>query len=152
VDLTALARGAADLLADPERERVRFVDAFDGPCVVVGEPVRIDRAIGNLLSNALKYSTDAVQVRLERRGAFAAVVVIDQGVGIPSEDLSRVFDRYYRARSGVHVTGGFGLGLYITRLIAEANGGRAEVTSTLGAGSSFSLVLPLGAPASEALP
>ena len=142
-DLAALVRGSVDLLADPERGRVRLFDTFEGSCVVVGEPVRIERALGNLVSNALKYSTGAVQVCLERRGAFVAVVVIDQGVGIPSEDLPRVFDRYFRSRSGLDATGSFGLGLYITRLIAEAHGGHAEVKSTRGEGCTFSLVLPL---------
>ena len=142
-DLAALVRGSVDLLADPQRGRVRLFDTFEGPCFVVGEPVRIERALGNLVSNALKYSEGAIQVCLERRGAFAAVVVIDQGVGIPSEDLARVFERYFRSRSGLQATESFGLGLYITRLIAEAHGGYAEVKSTIGEGCTFSLVLPL---------
>jgi PAS domain S-box-containing protein len=146
LDLVALVRGSVELLADAVRQRVRFGDVLESPCVIIGDAVQIDRAFGNLMSNALKYSTDDVQVCLERRGAYAAIVVVDQGVGIPRADLPRVFDRYYRAPSEAHVSGSFGLGLYITRLIAEAHLGRAEVQSTRGKGSTFSLLLPLRDP------
>lgn len=143
VDLASLVAGAVDLLADVARGRVHFEDACEAACVVLAEPGRLDRALGNLLSNALKYSRDPIEIRLDRRDGFAVISVTDHGVGIQSEDLSRVFDRYYRTESGLQMGGGFGLGLYITRLIVEAHGGHTEVESTLGEGSTFRLVLPL---------
>lgn len=140
--LAELIHGARDLLEDAARDRVRFVDAFGGACTLLADRGRIDRALGNLLSNALKYSKGPVEVRLAKDGKFAVVSVVDRGVGIPNEDVAHVFDRYFRAESGRHVGAGFGLGLYITRLIAEAHGGRTEVDSTLGEGSTFRLFLP----------
>jgi PAS domain S-box-containing protein len=145
-DLGALVASAVDLTSDGTQGRARFLDLFGGACPVLAEPGRIERAFGNLLSNALKYSRGAVEIRLEREGAFAVVSVVDHGIGIPSEDLPQVFDRYFRAESGRRMGGGFGLGLYITRLIAEAHGGRVEVESELGEGSTFRLVLPLDQP------
>ena len=71
--------------------------------------------------------------------------MIDHGVGIAPESVHRLFERYYRAPTGSNV-GGLGLGLYITRFIAEAHGGRVDVRSELGKGSTFSLVLPLHSP------
>lgn len=67
--------------------------------------------------------------------------IVDRGIGMPSEDVAGLFDRYYRAPSGKLETG-IGLGLYITRLLAEAHGGRIEVESAPGKGSTFTLVLP----------
>jgi len=70
-----------------------------------------------------------------------AIAVSDRGVGIAPEDLPHVFDRFFRAR-GARRPEGLGLGLYITRLLVEAHHGRVEVTSQLGQGSTFRVVLP----------
>src|SRR5690606_26668772 len=101
---------------------------------------RIERALVNLLTNALKYSPPGSPVRLliRNRADSVLISVVDQGIGIGSEDLPRIFNRFARARN----SSGLGLGLYVTRLIAEAHGGRVWVESLPGKGSTFHLCLP----------
>ena len=102
--------------------------------------------VHNLIDNAVRYTPRGgeVVVTLRRVDAHAVLEVEDTGEGIPSRDLDRVFERFYRvdpARS--RGTGGTGLGLSIVRHVAELHGGRASVTSVLGAGSKFTVELPL---------
>jgi PAS domain S-box-containing protein len=107
---------------------------------------RIERIVVNLVSNALKYSAQEVVVRLERGPSGTVVLSVrDRGVGISPEDQQRIFDRFFRARGGRRPEG-LGLGLYIARLLAEAHGGRVEVESKLGQGSTFRLILPESPP------
>lgn len=121
-------------------------------------PLPIDEAavaqsIGNLLDNAIKYSGEArdVEIGMRREGAHAVVWVRDRGIGIAPDDQERIFERFHRVSTGlVHDVKGSGLGLAIVRHVAEAHGGRVEVASRPGAGSTFSLFLPL-APAAAAL-
>jgi signal transduction histidine kinase len=111
------------------------------------DPPRFERVLVNLLSNALKYSPPQSQVALELGPADGGVVVsvADRGVGIAPEDLGKVFERFYRARSARRPEG-LGLGLYISRLLVEAHGGRIEVESQLGQGSVFRVFLPAAPP------
>jgi len=125
------------------RSRVTLHELHEGvPCVLLADAASLARAIGNLVANALAYSTGEVEVRWCRRGDCAAVDVVDHGPGIAPGDVPLLFHRYYRASAGQRV-GGLGLGLYIVRLIAEAHGGDVTVATELGQGSTFSLVLPL---------
>jgi PAS domain S-box-containing protein len=104
---------------------------------------KIEQAIANLLANAIKYGAGKpIEIEVGTLGAMARVTVTDHGIGIGKDDVGRVFDRFERAVS-VRQYGGLGLGLYIARGIAEAHGGKITVTSQPGAGSSFSLLLPL---------
>jgi two-component system phosphate regulon sensor histidine kinase PhoR len=108
-------------------------------------PHLIEQAVANLLDNAVKYSNPGGIVDLEaaRSGAEVVIIVRDKGVGIPSEHLSRIFERFYcvdKARS--RNLGGTGLGLAIVKHIAMAHDGRVEVESTLGKGSTFTIRLP----------
>ena len=103
-------------------------------------------AIANLLDNAVKYSESGSQVCLATsvEDAHVVITVRDQGIGIPSRDLERIFERFYRvdqARS--RATGGTGLGLAIVRHVVQAHGGEVTVESVEGQGSTFRLVLPL---------
>jgi two-component system sensor histidine kinase SenX3 len=115
--------------------------------VVRGDRRQLVSALYNLLDNAVKFSSPngAVEIRLEAVGDRVQVSVVDQGVGIPSRDLDRIFERFYRVdRARSRGTGGTGLGLAIVRHVAANHGGDVTVASREGEGSTFSLVLPAG--------
>ena len=117
--------------------------------VITCDSAQVVGAITNLLDNAIKYS-DAGQA-IEVSGAAAdgrfAVTIADHGIGIPSRDLERIFERFYRVdKARSRATGGTGLGLAIVRHVAQAHGGEVTVTSTEGEGSTFRFVLPLVGP------
>ncbi len=147
---TALPDLVADIVADrrPEADRrdVRLrVRAEDGLPLATLDPGLVDRAVGNLLDNALRHTPPggAVDVDVARADASAlAVSVRDTGEGIAPELLPRVFDRFVRADES-RSSSGAGLGLAIVKRIAELHGGTVRVESTLGAGSTFTLVVPL---------
>lgn len=121
--------------------------------IVPEEPVRIwaDRekirlVLDNLLSNAIKFTPSGgrVRVKLEKRYDNAEITVMDTGVGIPQEDLERIFERFYQVeRPMTRRRGGLGLGLPIVREIVEKHGGRVWAESVLGQGSRFIVRLPL---------
>jgi two-component system, OmpR family, sensor histidine kinase MprB len=117
--------------------QVRFVTALS-PTLVRADPVLLERAVSNLLDNAVKYSPDGAPVEVTVRGG--EVIVADHGPGIAPEDLPRVFDRFYRA-AAARSKPGSGLGLAIVREAAEAHGGTASAEST-AAGARFKLALP----------
>jgi len=106
----------------------------------------LEQAIGNLLSNAIRYSPGGTAVRVTGRKLASGeveIAVIDQGPGIPEEHQTRIFERFYRVdRARSRELGGTGLGLSIVKHIALVHGGRVEVESTVGRGSTFRIVLP----------
>jgi two-component system sensor histidine kinase SenX3 len=113
---------------------------------VLGDEDLLVTALRNLLENAVAYSPDKTRVDVSTRQADDAVEisVADQGIGIPERDLERIFERFYRvdpARS--RATGGTGLGLAIVKHVTAAHGGKVTVVSSEGAGSTFTLRLPL---------
>ncbi|HEX5417094.1 MAG TPA: PAS domain-containing sensor histidine kinase [Chloroflexota bacterium] len=114
---------------------------------VSADPEALDRVLTNLLTNALKYSTPgtAVTVTLSRRDDEIITAISDHGPGIPPEDLPHLFQKYFRSRTGDGHREGLGLGLYITRRLVEAHGGKIWVTSEVGKGSTFSFSLPIAA-------
>jgi signal transduction histidine kinase len=100
----------------------------------------------NLVSNAVKYSPEGGTIRIGGRAeeGRAIVYVSDQGIGIPPEEQQRIFDRFYRVDNRLRRdTQGSGLGLFLSRAIVEAHGGRIWVESQVGRGSRFSFTLPL---------
>jgi signal transduction histidine kinase len=111
---------------------------------VLGDEDRLRQLLLNLVDNAIKYTPagGTVTLGLSRRGGWAQVTVGDTGMGIAAEDLSHIFERFYRADRSRGRSGGSGLGLPIAGWIAEAHGGRIEVTSQMGVGSVFTLWLP----------
>jgi signal transduction histidine kinase len=142
LDLARILRDAIDrAVATPDRERVRL--EIRSVVYAEGDPVRIERVVTNLLGNAFKYSEHgrAVTLRLDQRGPYACVSVIDQGPGLSADESRRVFERYRRATTGTQH--GYGLGLYTCRRIIEAHRGRIGVVSTVGRGSRFYFELPL---------
>lgn len=148
VDLAGvLEESVAMIRSAAEHSEIEVVtDVFDSPSII-GDRSQLVSAVSNLLSNAIKYtpSGGTVSARLVSHGTDVAVVVEDDGIGIPQKDLNRVFERFYRVDRGRGATtGGTGLGLSIVRNVAVNHGGRVEVTSQEGVGSTFSMVLPVG--------
>jgi signal transduction histidine kinase len=142
LDLAALARDVVERhRGGLPVERVRVEAARS--VAAYGDAERLERVLVNLLSNALKYSSPGgeVMVQVERAPGAASLTVADRGVGIAPEDLPHVFDRFFRTRAARQPEG-LGLGLYITRLLVYAHGGRIEVHSQLGCGSTFRVLLP----------
>lgn len=146
VELGALlGREIADASQLTAVREVRF-ERPECPVWVVADPLRLGQIVTNLLSNAYKYSTEGapVIVELTKLEDFALVSVQDRGEGIAIDDQDRVFERFYRVDKGLTRTaGGFGLGLFIARRLAEAMGGGLVLSSRPGEGSTFSVSLPL---------
>ncbi len=108
-------------------------------------PLLIEQAVVNLVGNAIKFSAPGGKVKMKamRRGNEIEIRVSDQGPGIESDKLSRLFERFYRVdKARGRKLGGTGLGLAIVKHIAEAHGGSVSVESTLGEGSVFTVRLP----------
>lgn len=118
----------------------------DAPVTVDADPDRIQQVLANLLENALKFaSSDApVHLTLEQVDGTARITVVDQGLGIEPDQLERIFDKFVRTREGT--VAGTGLGLYISRRIVDAHGGRIWAESTPGASTTFVVELPSATP------
>ena len=119
--------------------------------VVKGDEARLRELFMNLLDNAIRYTSapGTISLSLRREGQMAVVAITDTGIGIPAEDIPFIFERFYRvdkSRSRAEGDSGLGLGLAICRHIVEAHGGKMEVESQVGAGSTFSVWLPLQSP------
>jgi two-component system, OmpR family, sensor kinase len=144
MDLTALLREVCQL----HREMVpaaQIVERFgDTPAPMVGDAKLLFQVFGNLLANAIKYSPGGGAIEVEAQFSADAVVVTvaDRGLGIPSGDLSRLFERYHR---GSNVSGivGTGVGLYLVKMAVDLHKGSIEVKSKEGDGSRFVIRLPL---------
>lgn len=145
-------------LADVVRECVEFaqvvaeraevevvVEPASGDTVVVGDRAELSQVVGNLVSNAIKYSDPGGQVRLSarRQGRWVTVECSDSGLGISVEDQRRLFTEFFRSTNGKALRRpGTGLGLAILKRVVERHGGQVSVTSELGAGTTFLVTLP----------
>jgi len=126
------------------------VDVADDCSIIRADEARLREIFDNLLDNAVKYSSENGEIRLhaERRNGEIILSVGDNGIGIGSEDLPRIFERFYRAdKARSRELGGTGLGLSIVKHIAQLHGGRAEAESELGRGTTIRVVLPGASPA-----
>lgn len=149
VDLSVLAReviSASDDLAAGGSVRLEVDQPKGIAAVVRGDEEALRQALSNLVSNAIAHSGEGgvVRIVLERGEGALTVSVVDQGEGIPAEAIERIFERFYRvdtARS--RGRGSTGIGLSIVKHVMQAHGGRVEVDSELGRGSTFRLVLPV---------
>jgi two-component system sensor histidine kinase VicK len=144
IDLGELAQAAVDqALTLTTTHKVRFEGA-DCRVMVQGDRDRLGQVLDNLIGNAIKYSSPEgeIVVRTEAVDGEAHVSVSDQGAGIPADILPSLFDRFYRGGNSSGEAG-LGLGLYITRMLLEAHGGRIWATSEEGVGSTFTAALPL---------
>jgi len=134
-------RGAADAVGIPLSVAPVATDL-----VVAGDRSQLVSAVTNLLDNAVKYSEPGEPVEVDATVADGSICISvrDHGIGIPSRDLERIFERFYRVdRARSRATGGTGLGLSIVRHVAQAHGGDVTVESTEGEGSTFRLRVPL---------
>jgi len=147
-DAAAVVRRAADLLlpAAQRKRQTLQVEAARHVPRLVGNPDYVERAVSNLIDNAIKYTPEGGEIRVNVtvEPEQAVIEVTDNGIGIPPQDLARVFERFYRVdRSRSREMGGTGLGLSIVKHVAQVHGGSIDVASTPGRGSRFRLKLPL---------
>lgn len=138
VDLLAQASQVVETWGDLAGDRIRL----SGPSVAaISDPARVRQVLRNLVSNALRYGGDHIEVLVARTDSTASVTVSDDGVGVPPEDEETIFEPYRRAHDAPGVTASMGLGLTISRQLARLMGGdllyrRAEGITT------FELTLP----------
>jgi len=139
-----LAQVAAAHKASAERAGVTLVLLAGPGLTLTADPIRLRQAVGNLVTNAIRHTPAGGRITIGARtdGPQAVIDVTDTGAGLAPEQVPLVFERFWRAeKSRSRQTGGSGLGLSIVRKLAEAHGGTASVTSTLGKGSTFILRL-----------
>lgn len=150
VDLVELARDVAQRLGQDVPGGGRITVRAPQPVVGRWDRARLDQVVTNLLTNAVQYGAGLpIEVVVEAAGDQAKLTVRDHGVGIAQADQARVFERFERASPAGLESRGLGLGLWIVRQIAEAHGGAVSLESALGAGSTFTVVLPRSGPAGE---
>ncbi|MBA2243238.1 MAG: PAS domain-containing protein [Chthoniobacterales bacterium] len=131
--------------------------SLDAPAdlpIISADENRLQEVVYNLLDNAVKYSQPEgkIWLKAERRGDQVRIAVADEGIGIPTRDLPRVFERFYRAdKARSRQLGGTGLGLSIVKHIAQLHGGSVQAESEIGHGATISVLLPI-VPASRRLP
>ncbi len=145
VHLPSFTLDLKDRMVEPEwMERIRVVSPEED-LLVLADPDRLERILTNLLSNALKYSAPETEVvvTMVRRGEQVVTAVSDRGQGMDPEEVVNLFRRYYRTEAAREREGGLGLGLYVTKGLVEAHGGRIWVESEAGKGSTFSFTLPV---------
>ncbi len=118
----------------------------DDPLIIEGDALKLRQAFNNLVENAIKYTKNGGHVLLSsaKQGHEIIVKIEDDGVGMSEEHLPHIFDRFYRVdKARSRETGGTGLGLHIVRRIALLHGGRVEVSSSKGVGSTFTIIFPI---------
>jgi len=148
VDLDALIRRAVeDVMPTAEARGVTVeLDLADGLPGLVGDPESLNQLVLNLLNNGVKYNREGGSVRLRARHEPGRLLieVEDSGIGMPTESISRIFERFYRVDKGrARDEGGTGLGLALVKHAVRLHGGQIEVESQLGVGSTFRVTLPL---------
>jgi two-component system phosphate regulon sensor histidine kinase PhoR len=151
VDLAAIVHRAVDLVSSFAGEKEVGLTLEEPPRSrplppLSGDAEGLERLVVNLLDNAVKYNRPGgeVVVRLGQQDGAALLEVEDTGIGIPSEALPRIFERFYRVDKGrAREEGGTGLGLAIVKHVAQAHGGQIDVVSRVGEGSTFRVRLPL---------
>jgi signal transduction histidine kinase len=146
VDVGALAHAcAADLGPQARAAAVELSVAASGAAIIAADPARIAQVLDNLVSNALKFTPAGgrVAVQVDAAGDEVALEVADSGIGIPADELDRLFDRFYRASTATAARlPGTGLGLAIVKGIVEAHGGRVAVASEVGRGTVVRVAFP----------
>lgn len=151
VDLTDLLSTALALHRVPLEEKRLFLEfqPAEESVTVLGDEMMLSMMFGNLIDNAIKYteSGGTIAVAIHSRKPYVQVQIVDTGVGIAPELHGKIFDRFARADASRGQSKGHGLGLSICNAIAKRHRGSVSVNSTQGQGSTFTVVLPLAAPA-----
>ena len=147
LDLAALAQRVAAEQSTATGPAPVVVETPREPVVVRGDGERLARVLHNLIGNAVKYSPEAtpVQVRVSMEQGWAVVSIQDRGVGIPAAELPGIFTRFFRASTAQGVPG-TGIGLAGSKAVVEQHGGAIAIESTLGAGTTVTVRLPLPEP------
>ncbi|RLV47604.1 two-component sensor histidine kinase [Nocardioides mangrovicus] len=131
---------------DAAAKQIKVTHDGDEHLALLGNKEQLSLAIGNLVSNAVSYSPDGSTVLITTRAESedsVSIAVTDQGIGIPEQEIERIFERFYRVDPARHrSTGGTGLGLSIVKHIVASHGGEVRVWSVEGQGSTFTLTLP----------
>jgi signal transduction histidine kinase len=151
LDLSALVRDCVRSAQTAYADR-RFMESIDeGVATEAGDATLLRQVVANLLSNAAKYSDigTAIHLRLSSADGEATLCVRDEGVGVPPDELERIFDRFFRASTAAGRPG-TGIGLHLVRHFVELHGGRVSVDSAVGRGSTFTIRLPLTRPRESA--
>jgi two-component system sensor histidine kinase SenX3 len=140
-----IARSVDFIVMDAENKGIKVVTGGTSDLRIFGNEEQVSAAVTNLVANAVAYSgTDStVLVTTKPADDMVEISVVDQGIGIPSDELDRIFERFYRVDPARHrSTGGTGLGLSIVKHVAATHGGDVRVWSLEGQGSTFTLSLP----------
>jgi signal transduction histidine kinase len=149
LDFTELVASAAELFRPVAEDRGVTLETLrpEDPAIVHGDPPRLQRAVSNLIDNAVKFTPGGGRVRLTVQTGDGAtrLIVEDTGMGIEPGDLPRIFERFYRGDKS-RSTPGNGLGLSLARSVARSHKGDILVDSVVGSGSRFELVLPAASP------
>jgi two-component system, OmpR family, sensor kinase len=143
VDLTAIVREACHLQRELTPDANLVDRPAERPLMVYGDASLLSQVLGNLVSNAVKYSPSGAAVKITslRDGAHVSVAIEDHGIGIPDTDRQRVFERYYRGSNTAGIVGS-GVGLYLVKTIIDLHQGSIMLDSRENAGSRFTLRLP----------
>ena len=147
VDLARIVDDVVDLITMPaaQKQLQVTVDLPSGPVLALGDHDELDRVAANLVSNAVKYTpaSGTVRISVDRAGNDVVLTVVDEGIGISEDDLLRLGTEFFRSSNPEAVAQpGTGLGLAIVRRIVDRHGGRLEIQSELGSGSTFQVWLP----------
>ncbi len=152
LEVNALAKTATELLSPIGQGKKITVDfhSRDPLPTIMGNKRWLQRAVENLITNAIKYTQEGGKIEIKadlletNRERQIEISVKDNGVGIPAEDISRIFEPFYRGRNTKNEKG-IGLGLSLVKQVVDLHGGKIEVRSELGKGSLFSIMIPVGA-------